>query len=206
MRRLALAACLAPLACASGRAAIGGPPEEAYGAALEHWTASGQIYSKSDFVDRVVDLWATFQSQPFREARVRRWAEIAGLQPAEVDGLLAQERAEGQAELDFFAAMEVDPSRDNDLDQVHSVWHVTLETPDGRAVPPLSVRSFDPPNVNQRKLYPYVRDYWIGYWLRFPAVDGTGKPLLPEGATHVTLHLGSALGRLDLTYALPPGP
>jgi hypothetical protein len=204
VRAAALAAALpALLGCATtGRAAPGGPVGEPYDDALAHWTASGQVHSKTDFVDRIVDLWATFQSEAFREARVHRWAELAGLAPSEVESLLAQERAEGQAELDFFAALEVAPSHDNDLADVHSVWHVTLETSDGRVVSPIAIRLFDPPNVNQRKLYPYIRDFWIGYWLRFPAIDATGKPLVTEGTTSVTLHLGSALGQIDLSYAV----
>ena len=206
MRAALAAALLAPLACATtGRIAAGGPSGEGYEQALSHWTASGQVYSKTDFVDLVVDLWATLQSPAFREARVQRWAQIAGLQPTEVASLQAREKDEARTEIDFFAAMQAEPVHDNDLDQEHSVWHVTLVLPDGRVIAPIAIRAFDPPNVNQRALYPYVRNFWVGYWIRFPAVDAAGRPLLTEGTASVTLHVGSGLGQIDLTYALQRG-
>ncbi len=59
-------------------------PGEGYQDALSHWTASAQLYSKTDYVDRVLDVWATFQSPACREARVRFWAKEAGLAPPEV--------------------------------------------------------------------------------------------------------------------------
>jgi hypothetical protein len=192
---------LLPLACAAGRAAVGGPPGEDYGAAVEHWTASAQLYSRSDFVDMTVDVWATYQSPAFRETRVRHWGELTGLAASEITQKLADEQGEAKTELDFFVGMTVDPQKANDLDTRKSIWHVALLLPDGSALAPLSIRAFDPPDANQRQLYPYVRDSWIGYWIRFPALNALGQPVL-QGADKITLHLGSALGKVDLAFAL----
>ena len=189
------------LGCATAHGAVGGPASEEYGAAVEHWTASAQLYSKADLIDMVVDAWATYQSPAFREARVHRWGEIAGLAAPEVTQKLADEQAEAQQELDFFVGLTVDPQKANDLDTRSSIWHVALLLPDGTAVKPLSIRAFDPPDANQRQLYPYLRDYWVGYWVRFPALNALGQPVL-AGADHVTLHLGSALGKVDLVFAV----
>jgi hypothetical protein len=205
MRAGALLLGLLPLACVAGRSAVGGSAGEDYGEAVEHWSASAQLYSKADLFDKVVDVWATYQSPVFREARARRSAELIGLAAPELTRKLADEKAEAGQELDFFVGMSTDPQKANDLDTRASIWHVALLLPDGSALQPLSIRAFDPPDANQRRLYPYLRDYWVGYWIRFPALDALGQPVL-KAADMVTLHLGSALGKVDLAYALGPTP
>jgi hypothetical protein len=192
---------LVPLACATGHAAVGGPASEDYGAAVDHWTASAQLYSKGDFIDKTVDVWATYQSPAFREARVRHWGESIGFAPNEITQKLAEEQAEAGHELDFFVGMTVDPQKANDLDTRSSLWHVSLLLPDGTALQPLSIRAYDPPDANQRKLYPYLHEFWVGYWIRFPALNALGQPVL-AGADKLTLHLGSAMGKIDLAFAL----
>ncbi len=196
---------LLPLACATGHGAVGGPANEDYAAAVDHWSASAQLYSKADFIDKIVDVWATYQSPAFREARLHRWGELSGLAASEVSQKLTEELAEAKQELDFFVGMTVDPQKANDLDTRSSIWHVSLLLPDGTALQPLSIRAFDPPDANQRLLYPYLRDYWVGYWIRFPALNALGQPVLGS-AERLTLHLGSALGKVDLAFPVGSGP
>ncbi len=180
--------------------ATGGPPGEAYGEAVEHWTAEAHVYH---VFDRILDVAATYQSPTFRKERTLHWAKLAGLSRAEVESLLAREQAEATQEIDFFVGLSADPPKYNDLDQRHGIWRPTLVTEDGRAIAPLLVRLYASPDPNLRALYPYLRDFWVGYLLRFPGRDALGRPIAGPDTRRLTLRLASAPARVDLVFLLP---
>jgi hypothetical protein len=171
--------------------------ERAYQDTVKKYSDHSEVYVR---LDTRLLVGATFQTWPFREARVHRSAAFEKLPQAEVDKRLAAERAEADASNDFFVGVHLDDYRFDDFDRKDTIWRVALIV-NGQEVTPLKVERIGRANVNLRALYPYLDDFWTAYRFRFVKKTAAGAELIPEGTEQVTLRFASSLGSADLKLA-----
>jgi hypothetical protein len=135
---------------------------------------------------------ATYQSQPFREARVERVGSFR-VEPREiVEQKLAAERDEAARFDDFYFGVNMVDYRYDDFDKHNSMWRIAL-VGDGAEQTPVSVQRQGRSTLDVRALYPYMGDFWVAYRIRFDKLSqGRGE--------HLTLRLASSLGRIEMTF------
>ncbi len=198
-----LAACALALgACKSGPPTLGDPPpklddskaESAYRDILGRHTGTGEIYS--GFSTQLF-AGATYQSWPFREARVRRVAQFKGMGQEEVAAELAKERADWEQFHEFELGAWTRDRQFDDFDKKNSVWRIALSTGQVELLP-VEVSRVSKVNQDVRALYPYMGEFWVRYRVRFPKTSADGQPLVPPGTRELTLRLGSTLGQAEL--------
>jgi hypothetical protein len=205
-RALAAAAAASLCACAPALEwkvpRVGDRPPAAADAAQEreYRQILARYSDRSEQYDRLDTRFfcaATFQSVPFREARVRRAAAFRVLPPAEVERQLASERASAATAHQVFLAAHFDDPRSDDLDRPHSQWRLALVTPRGE-VTPVKVERVGRSTADLRSLYPYFDEFWVGFEIAFPRKLPDGSDLIPEGTDAVTFRMASALGNAEL--------
>ena len=169
-------------------------PERDYQQVLARYSDHRELY---DRLDTRYFCAATFQSVPFREARVRRAAGFRRLPAAEVEQRLAEERAAASAAHEVFLAAHFTDPRFDDLDRPKSQWRIALVTPRGE-VAPSKVERLGRSTMDLRSLYPYFDEFWVGFKITFPKAFPDGTEVIPEGTQKVTLRMASALGDAEL--------
>ncbi|MDC0708778.1 hypothetical protein POL68_09895 [Stigmatella sp. ncwal1] len=168
--------------------------EQAYQDIFSQYSDRAEIY---DGFDTRVFAGATFQTMPFREARVQRQAQFQFLPRPRVEELLAKERNEEAQFHEFWMGVHVNDYRFEDFGRKNTIWRVVLLTP-SMEVEPVSIERMGRSNLAMRSFYPYMGVFWIAYRVRFPKVLTDGTPVIPPTASHVHLRLASTLGHAEL--------
>lgn len=200
-----LAACVAAVmlgGCKTTPPTVGDPPptlddksaERDYRQLLDRYSGTGEIYT--GFTTQLF-AGATYQSWPFREARVKRLAAFKSMKPEEVAELLAKEREEWEQFHVFELGTWTREPRYDDFDRKDTIWRIALRTDEVELLP-ADVSRVERVGMNARALYPYMGDFWVRYRVRFPKRTADGAATLPGDAQNVTLRLASTLGRTDL--------
>ena len=179
-----------------GRGEPDAEAERAYQRALERYSAHAEVYAD---LDTRAFVAGTFQSWPFREARVKRISDFKHLTPAEVDARRAEEKAQLDGAYELFVGLHLNDSRFDDLDKKDSVWRVALVTSAGETMP-CEIRRIGRSTLALRTLYPYLDEFWTAYEVKFPRVSAAGAQILPPGERAFTLRLSSTLGTADLRF------
>jgi len=172
--------------------------EAAYEATIAKFTERGESYNQLD--DRIFCA-ATYQSWAFREARVQRLASFQSRSPEQVLNNLDQERAAYDGYYEFFFGAHVSDFHFNDFDRPDSIWRLALIA-DSSQAQPLLIQRVGRADLNMRAIYPYMDEFWVGYWVRFPRNASNGSPLLTPGTTRFKLRVASSLGRVDMLFPL----
>jgi hypothetical protein len=177
------------------------PPRYANDAAEREYQSMVARYSDHrelyDRFDTRFFCWATFQSVPFREARVRRAATFRRLPAAEVERQLAGERTAAAAAHEVFLAAHFTDPRFDDVDRPRGQWRLALVTARGE-VAPSKVERLGRSTMDLRSLYPYFDEFWVGFKISFPRTLPDGSEVIPEGTGTVTFRMASALGDAEL--------
>ena len=171
--------------------------EHAYREILETYSDSAEIYSR---FDTQAFTGATFQSWPFRQARVQRMAQFKEMSPQELQQHLAEERAEFEQFNVFDLGTWTQNPKFDDFDTKNSIWRIALVTGKGQVLP-AEVRRVGRVNLNTRALYPYMGTFWVQYRVKFPKLLPDGTPVIPPGENQVILRVASTLGQADLHTA-----
>ena len=170
-----------------------GSAESAYQDVLKQYSQQAELYAGTmGGEDTRMFCAATFQSGPYREARVRRTGAFRAEPAAEIDQKIAAEKAEADQFDEFFFAAHLVDYRFDDFDKHHSVWRIAL-VGDGVEETPVLVERVGRATVDMRAIYPYLGDFWAGYRIKFPKLaQGRGAQL--------KLRLASTLGKVELTF------
>jgi hypothetical protein len=168
--------------------------ELGYQQVLEKYTARAELYAG---FDTVMFAAATLQTQPFREARVRREASFKALTQDRVQEILTQEFAEAAKTHEFFLGVHVFNYRYEDFDRPASIWNMVMVTPAGE-LKPVSVERVGRADLEMRSFYPYMGTFWVGYRVRFPATHPDGRPVITPNMERVVLRMASSLGKVEM--------
>jgi hypothetical protein len=188
------------MSCTAGRVPTVGEPapevpdrqaERAYQDLAARYSARGEIY---DRLDTRLFAGATYQSEPFVEARVRRSGLFLSQPESVIAAELEKERAAMATAHEFFLGVHVNDPKYDDFDRPDSTWRLALAA-DGVEVTPIEVRRVGRSDLRLKAMYPYMDTFWVGYVVRFPRS-------LPPGARQAVLKVASALGRIELPIPL----
>lgn len=203
MKRWAFLA-LALSACSTVPPRIGEAPPEvtnekeeaAYQAVLNRYSGHREIYQGFD-----TELFsaATYQSWPFRQARLARETEFLHWTPDVVARETQREQAENAQYVEFFFGAHTNDFKFDDFDARNSIWRVVLVTPAGQVLPSEIFR-VGRADLNIRAYYPYMSDFWTGYRIRFPRTLANGEPAIPPGTDTVVLLISSSLGTAEFRF------
>ena len=172
--------------------------EAAYEVTLAKFSDRGEAY---DQLDTRIFCAATYQSWAFREARVQRIASFQSRPAEQVLNTLEQERSAFDGYYEFFFGAHVSDFHFNDFDKLDSIWRLALITESSQAQP-VSIQRVGRSDLNMRAIYPYMDEFWVGYWVRFPRNASNGSPLVMPGTTRLKLRAASSLGRVDMLFPL----
>jgi hypothetical protein len=191
---------LAAAACAVPTVGIvptspNGESERAYQEMLTKYTGRAEAYNQ---LETHLFAAATYQSLPFREARVRRQAEFQSVPGSLVESRLSEERARASQELELFFAAYVNDTHYDDFDRSNSIWRLALATEAGE-VSPSSITRLGRATYNTRAYYPYAGDFWTTYRVRFPRALPSGAELITPSTSQVKLKIASTFGQVELS-------
>jgi hypothetical protein len=193
---LGACACAVPHVGEQGPKAPNESAEKVYQATLNRYSDHAEVY---DLLDTRIFAGMTYQSWPFREARVQRVA-LFQEQPRElVEKNLATERASFDSFHEFFFGVYSASYRYDDFDRKDSIWRIALVTGSGETTP-VSVERIGRSTLNMRAIYPYLDDFWVAYRIRFAKTSSSGAPVIPPGTTSFIVRVASTVGRADLHF------
>ncbi len=172
--------------------------ETAYQVTISKYSDRGEAY---DQLDTRVFCAATYQSWVFREARVQRLASFQSQTAEQVLKTLDQERSAFDAYYEFWLGVHVNDLRFDDFDRPNSVWRLVLVT-DSMEAQPSQIRRVGRADLNMRAIYPYMDEFWVGYWVRFPRIASNGSPVVMPGTNRIRLRVASTLGRVQMMFPL----
>ena len=171
-----------------------------YDDVLDAWTQHDKLY---DRLDSLMFVFSTFHSPEFRKAFLLRHADVYG-PGSETASHLTLTDPEAEHFHEFFVSVSTSRAEWNDLDKnKDSIWRVTLAGEGEEMVVGGTVERIRT-TANIRKIYPYITDYARTYRIRFPLTTVSGKPLLSNQTTQLTLRIASALGACEMTWFLQP--
>lgn len=198
MRAVVAAGAVVLLGCANARIPrVGGDPapidpdpaaESAYQQTLERYTRSQGVF---DFLDTRLFVYATWESTPFVEARVKRFARFRALPADEERAALEAERQRLKDVTEFHLAVHANEPKMDDFDRANSMWRLALLV-DGKETTPELIERIGRTSTEQRSYYSYMEPFWVGYRVRFPR---------PPGGGTMTLKIASSVGKAELTFA-----
>lgn len=172
--------------------------ETAYEVTISKYSDRGEAY---DQLDARIFCAATYQSWAFREARVQRLASFQSQTAEQVLKTLDQERSAFDAYYEFWFGVHVNDLRFDDFDRPNSIWKLILVT-DSTEAQPSQIRRMGRADLNMRAIYPYMDEFWVAYWVRFPRIALDGSPVVMPGTTRIKFRVASTLGRVDMLFPL----
>src|SRR5579863_2356315 len=109
-----------------------------YQGVYERWTRHD--YADHDYVDKALEVWATFKSWDFREAFIEKYASIYSLPDAKRSELRQGQREEYHTAYEFHLIAQSTSWDWNDLEKQNSPWRLTLVDALGHELPSEPVR------------------------------------------------------------------
>ncbi len=168
-----------------------------YRGVYERWTRHD--FATEQYVDKSLDVWATFKSWDFREAYIEKYAAIYSLSDAKRTELRqAQHEANSQA-FEFHVTAQSANWDWNDLEKASSPWRVTLLDALGHELPSERVRIEKLPDAYEREFFPAKTPFTKTYSVRF-IMPGPGADFAGTRSGSLTLRFASPIGRIDLVW------
>lgn len=147
--------------------------------------------------DRVLEVYATFESPEWRVAYVDMLADRMELPADERAKLIDEQRKQAAEFHEFEVLMSTYVRRENDLQKGEdSIWRVILADDQGNEVTPVAVRRDRRPMAVIRDIFPVVPDFAEAYVVRFP----TNVALLRPDASSFSLRIAGSRGAVKLEW------
>ncbi|MFA4875607.1 MAG: hypothetical protein WC956_07475 [bacterium] len=160
-----------------------------YATSLRYATKTGRVYHTVTWDLKLI--WrATFSSDSFREAFIKRHAVVNHLTPEETAVFTAEQERRQQDGWEFFIGMYTKDPYKNFSAYEDSFWQILLETESGEVYKPLSVDMI-PITPYEGVMYPYLDRWSRAYRVVFPKV--------PLGSK-IRLMLQSVIGQSTLKW------
>ncbi len=168
-----------------------------YQGVYERWTRHD--YSSHGYVDKSLEVWATFKSWDFREAYIEKYASIYSLSDVKRTELRQAQREAYQQAFEFHVTAQSAKYEWNDLEKASTAWRVTLLDAVGRELPAERVRVEKLPDAYEVEFFPsktpFTKTYLVRFVMPAPGADFTG---VRSGS--LTLRFASPIGRIDLLW------
>lgn len=177
--------------CAKGPA-----PEPPYHKVLDRWSGGVRLHEK---LESRLYLNATYKSEEFRRAYIRKYGESYALGPEREEALLARELEQAEKYNEVFFTAYTPDSAVNDFDRRDSVWQVYLEDGSGNRARPISISRVEGTEAFIREFFPYF-DLWSrAYSVQFPRYSEEGTEL-PGADGTLKLVVTGVMGRGEIAW------
>jgi hypothetical protein len=170
-----------------------------YDSVRDRWTRSGRIIKQ---LDTSLHADATFLSHDLGAAQAAKLGELFHLAAEERDKLARGFEERARTSHTFFLGAATTEYRWNDFERKESVWRLALVSGDGEQVSPTEIKAEREITATTTELYPYLREFYRAYTVRFPLLLPDGRPLVRSGTRKLSLVMAGALGQAELVWNL----
>ena len=195
--------------CATQTVALGEGPREYvatdYDVVLRKWTRTEHLIAFSDLEDYLTAT-ATFESWDFRWAYVVRYVQDYRLTIDQRKNLLEKTLEETRLRHQFFVAIYGGERKYNDLTRPNSAWIVRLIDDTGNETAPQEIIAIKKPNSIERNYFPYNTTFRQAFRIKFPRVNGDGRPTISPQAKWFGLRFAGAQGNTELVWRVEEQP
>ena len=168
-----------------------------YEGVYERWTRHD--FATEQYVDKSLEVWATFKSWDLRESYIERYASIYSLSDAKRTELRQAQREGYQQAFEFHVAAQSANWDWNDLEKASTPWRVTLLDALGHELPSERVRIEKLPDAYEREFFPAKNPFTKTYSVRF-IMPAPGSEFAGVRSGSLTLRFASPIGRIDLVW------
>ncbi len=176
--------------------AKGPPPEPPYHKVLDRWSGGVRVH---DRLESRLYLNATYKSEEFRKAYIRKYSGSYALGPEREEALLAREIEQAEQYNEFFFTAYTPDETLNDFDRKDSVWQVYIEDGSGNRARPITISEVEGTEAFIREFFPYF-DLWSkAYLVRFPKYSEQGTEL-PGPDRTLKLVVTGVMGRGEIAW------
>jgi hypothetical protein len=170
-----------------------------YDEALEKWSRSAEDYV--DLEGRIL-AHATFLSEDFFAAQVVHRVETERLTRTDVAAITTRAKQMSDGGHVFFMAVHTHEWGWNRLENrpPDGLWRIRVVRPDGEALIPIMIQRLGTEAPEFTPLYPYYRDYFVGYLVQFPKQLEDGSDFLRAEMGSFTLRISGPQGAVDLDW------
>ncbi|MFL5303817.1 MAG: hypothetical protein ACJ8F1_01335 [Polyangia bacterium] len=167
-----------------------------YDGVYQLWTRHD--YVAHDYVDKALEVWATYKSWDFREAYIAHYAAIYNLSDGERNKLRQAQLDAYRAAYEFIVTAQSAKYEWNDLEKPSSAWRVTLLDALGHELPSQRVRVEKLPDAYEREFFPNKTPFSKTYSIRFTMP--TDGEFAGVRSGELTLRFDSPIGRLEVHW------
>lgn len=168
-----------------------------YQGVYDRWTRHD--YATEQYVDKALEVWATFKSWDFRESYIEKYASIYSLSDAKRTELRQAQREAYQQAFEFHVTAQSANWDWNDLEKASTPWRVTLLDALGHELPSERVRIEKLPDAYEREFFPAKNPFTKTYSVRF-IMPAAGSDFVGVRSGSLTLRFASPIGRIDLFW------
>jgi hypothetical protein len=171
---------------------------EDYPGVYRRWTRHEKV---SHEIESVLEVWATFKSQDYREAFVAHYADAYSLSEADRERLRQSQREAAAAGYEFLVTAQSANYRWNDLEKKSSPWRITLVDGVGREQVPEEFKVEKLPDMFEREFFPVKTPFSKTYVARFPRSGVKEEDFAGERSGRIILRFAGPLGHADLVWS-----
>jgi len=174
-----------------------------YDKVLTRWTRRAEAY---EYFESRIFAYATFKSWDFRQAQIAKRSSAERLPTADVKRLVASERSEVDSGHTVFLAVHTHRWEWNHLEDTDNkaLWRIRLVTSTGDSAAPIAVERLGTRNARYTALYPYYKDFYVAYMVRFPLVSEAQKPILDANTREFSVRISGPQAAIDLKWEVAP--
>ena len=163
------------------------------------WTRRAEAY---EYFESRIFAYGTFKSWDFRQAQIARRSTSERLPSADVKRLVAAERTAVESGHTVFLAVHTHRWEWNHLEETgdKALWRIRLVNDSGDSAAPVEIERLGTRNARYTALYPYYKDFYVGYMVRFPLVSEAGKPILDASTGSFSVRISGPQAAIDMKW------
>jgi hypothetical protein len=174
---------------------------EDYPDVYRRWTRHEKVTHE---LEAVLEVWATFKSQDYREAFVSHYASAYSLSEPDRERLRESQREAAAAGYEFTITAQSANYRWNDLEKKSSPWRVTLVDGAGHELAPETLKVERLPDMFEREFYPVKTPFTKTYAAHFARAGTKDEDFVGERSGRIILRFAGPLGSANLDWSARP--
>jgi len=168
--------------------------QDSYSKVFDDHTLEKRVHSE---FEPVMTAFATIWNSSMREAYIREMARQFRYDDAQEAALAKEQLAENEAYIVFVISASTREPSWNDFEKQHSMWRITLESPDGKLrLDPERVEAISEKDETAKYFYQHMNSFGRTYKIRFPR-DAFRQ------MDRVSLHITGTRGYVIFDFKLP---
>ena len=170
-----------------------------YDKVTARWTRRAEAY---EYFESRIFAYATFKSWDFRQAQIARRSPSERLPSADVKRLVVAERTAVESGHTVFLAVHTHRWEWNHLEETgdKALWRIRLVNDAGDSAAPVEIERLGTRNARYTALYPYYKDFYVGYMVRFPLASESGRAILAASTRSFSVRISGPQAAVDMKW------